>query len=119
MDMSEATNDVERVYMKTFSQRQRKTQSKTLFDLYLALSTMSTTPKIYLIAGATRGIGCGLVASLFRRENSTVIAGVRDIQAETAKSLEKLPKGNGSKLIVVGIDAESYVLHHSFQKTNH
>ncbi|KAF2163016.1 hypothetical protein M409DRAFT_26463 [Zasmidium cellare ATCC 36951] len=66
-----------------------------------------TTHKTYLIAGATRGIGRGLVANLLNREGSTVIAGVRDSKAETARSLDELPKGKGSRLIIVGIDAES------------
>lgn len=69
----------------------------------------SKTPKTYLIAGATRGIGRGLVASLLRREKSIVIAGVRNPRGATAESLGELHRGEGSKLIVVGIDAESYV----------
>lgn len=64
-----------------------------------------TTAKTYLIAGATRGIGRGLVASLLLKDNSTVVAGVRDPNASTAKSLEELPKGKGSKVIVVKIDS--------------
>ncbi|KAK4495494.1 hypothetical protein PRZ48_013826 [Zasmidium cellare] len=56
--------------------------------------------KTYLIAGATRGIGRGLVASLLQREGSVVIAGVRDPEAETARSLEGLTRGKGARLIV-------------------
>lgn len=61
----------------------------------------------YLITGANRGIGLGLVTSYLARSNSTVVAGVRDPEHATSKALEDLPKGAGSSLIVVKIDSLS------------
>ncbi|KAI5478158.1 short-chain dehydrogenase/reductase SDR family protein [Pseudohyphozyma bogoriensis] len=39
---------------------------------------MSTSDKVYLITGANRGIGFGLVSTLVTRPNTTVFAGARD-----------------------------------------
>ncbi|PYH45083.1 SDR family oxidoreductase [Aspergillus saccharolyticus JOP 1030-1] len=66
---------------------------------------MSST--IYLITGASRGIGHGLVKLLISRPNCTIIAAVRDPSADTAQALLTLAAGEGSRLIVVKIDAES------------
>lgn len=59
----------------------------------------------YLITGANRGIGQGFVSTLLLRPNTTVIAAVRDVSK--ASSLESIPKGSGSKLILIKIDASS------------
>ncbi|KAJ4338720.1 hypothetical protein N0V95_007991 [Ascochyta clinopodiicola] len=58
----------------------------------------------YLVTGANRGIGKGLAADLLARPSTTVIAGVRDVAASTPV-LSALPKGAGSKLIVVKLDS--------------
>ncbi|VUC21463.1 unnamed protein product [Clonostachys rosea] len=60
--------------------------------------------KIYLITGAGRGIGLGLTASLLQRPSTTVVAAVRD-PARATEALEKLPKGQDSKVIVIKLDS--------------
>ncbi|KAF4948067.1 hypothetical protein FSARC_13832 [Fusarium sarcochroum] len=61
--------------------------------------------KVILITGANRGIGRGLVANFLKTPSNTVVAAVRNLDAETTKSLADLPKGADSKLIVVKIDS--------------
>lgn len=58
----------------------------------------------YLITGAARGIGKGLTSALLLRPDTTVIAGVRDVASATSV-LTDLPKGSGSKLIIVHLDS--------------
>ncbi|KAJ5090527.1 NADP(+)-dependent dehydrogenase [Penicillium argentinense] len=59
---------------------------------------------VVLITGANRGIGKGLLAHYLAQPNTTVIGTVRDASSEKAQDLEKLPKGEGSGLIVVPLD---------------
>ena len=61
----------------------------------------------YLVTGANRGIGLGLVTTYLARPNSTIVAAVRDPNHATSKALADLPKGAGSNLIVVKIDSLS------------
>ncbi|KAF9880658.1 hypothetical protein CkaCkLH20_01700 [Colletotrichum karsti] len=61
--------------------------------------------KTYLITGANRGIGKGFVSLLLQRPSTTIIAGVRDPSNDSSKALTSLPKGEGSKLILVKIDS--------------
>ncbi|KAK7448007.1 hypothetical protein CaCOL14_007360 [Colletotrichum acutatum] len=63
------------------------------------------SPTTILVTGAGRGIGSRLVASLLLRPSSTVIAAVRDPLKGPAKALLYLPKGEGSKVIIVKIDS--------------
>lgn len=56
-----------------------------------------------LITGANRGIGKALVAAYLSRSSNVVIAGVRDPSA-TSESLNQLPRGSGSLLLVVKLD---------------
>ncbi|PYI33142.1 toxin biosynthesis ketoreductase [Aspergillus indologenus CBS 114.80] len=65
------------------------------------------TSTIYLITGASRGIGHGLARTLVSRPNCTVIAAVRDPAADAAQTLLALPAGEGSRLLLVKIDARS------------
>lgn len=60
----------------------------------------------YLITGANRGIGRGLVQLLLQKPSTTVIAAVRDPSHPTSKALTDLPKGAGSQLVVVKLDSE-------------
>ncbi|KAL8791248.1 MAG: hypothetical protein Q9213_000205 [Squamulea squamosa] len=60
-----------------------------------------------LITGANRGIGAGLVEVYLSRPSTTVIAGVRNPEHPTSQKLSSLPKGSGSKLIIVKIDNKS------------
>jgi NAD(P)-dependent dehydrogenase (short-subunit alcohol dehydrogenase family) len=62
-------------------------------------------PTIVLITGSNRGIGKGLLALYLAKPNHTVIAAVRDPQHETSQALQSLPTAEGTKLIVVKIDA--------------
>ncbi|GKT60002.1 aflatoxin biosynthesis ketoreductase Nor-1 [Colletotrichum tofieldiae] len=59
----------------------------------------------YLITGANRGIGQGFASLLLQRPSTTVVAGVRDPSNPSSKALADLPKGEGSKLILVKIDS--------------
>jgi norsolorinic acid ketoreductase len=58
----------------------------------------------YLITGANRGIGRGLLETFILRPNTTIIAAVRDVSSSTA-SLSSVPIGKNSKLIIVKIDS--------------
>lgn len=51
------------------------------------------------------GLGKAFVETYLARPNTLVIAAVRDPDKETAKALERLQKGSGSKLLVVKIDS--------------
>ena len=62
--------------------------------------------QVYLVTGASRGLGKGFVAALLQRPDTTVIAAVRDT-ASAPERLSNLAAGSGSKLIVVKIDSES------------
>jgi len=66
------------------------------------------TSSSWLITGANRGIGYGLVSSLVQRPNTTIVAAVRD-PTSAAKSLDALAQktANGTKIIVVKISSTS------------
>jgi len=57
------------------------------------------TSTVYLISGANRGIGLGLVTALARRDNTVVFAGARNPSAATA--LQALVKGFPGKVHIV------------------
>jgi len=65
------------------------------------------SPTTYLITGANRGLGLGLLEVYLSRPQSTVIAAVRDVNSDTSKALKSVPVGKGSKLILVKIDSAS------------
>ncbi|KII87072.1 hypothetical protein PLICRDRAFT_243937 [Plicaturopsis crispa FD-325 SS-3] len=60
---------------------------------------MSSTPTVYLVSGANRGLGLGLVTALARRENVVVFAGARSPDAATA--LQELVKQYPGKFHIV------------------
>ncbi|KAK2817675.1 hypothetical protein FQN49_007972 [Arthroderma sp. PD_2] len=62
---------------------------------------------IYFITGANRGVGRGFVEHLLARPNVTMVAGVRDPDSPSSQSLQTIPTGESSKLIVVKIDSKS------------
>ncbi|KAH7140868.1 hypothetical protein EDB81DRAFT_885572 [Dactylonectria macrodidyma] len=62
-------------------------------------------PTFVLITGANRGLGLGLLKRYLALPNHVVIAGNRDPEHPTSKELANLPLGEGSRLIVVKIDA--------------
>ncbi|KAF7552718.1 hypothetical protein G7Z17_g4124 [Cylindrodendrum hubeiense] len=62
-------------------------------------------PTVVLITGANRGLGKGLLQRYLALPNHIVIAGNRDPGHPTSQALAELPKGEGSSLIVVKIDA--------------
>ncbi|QSZ36821.1 hypothetical protein DSL72_006704 [Monilinia vaccinii-corymbosi] len=64
-----------------------------------------STEKTYLVTGANRGLGRGLVEALIQRPNTTVIAGVRDLSVPTSKSLFDLPTASGSRIIPIVISS--------------
>ncbi|KAM7183269.1 short-chain dehydrogenase reductase SDR protein [Naviculisporaceae sp. PSN 640] len=66
---------------------------------------MASSPAVVLISGANRGIGRGLLAIYLSRPNHIVIAANRNPSDSTSTSLNDLPKGQGSKLIIVRVDS--------------
>ncbi|RWA06755.1 hypothetical protein EKO27_g8355 [Xylaria grammica] len=61
--------------------------------------------KVVLISGANRGIGRGLLEIYLAKSNHTVIAANRDPTNASCNSLHSLPVGQGSRLVVVKVDA--------------
>ncbi|KAI1120033.1 NAD(P)-binding protein [Nemania abortiva] len=61
--------------------------------------------KVVLISGANRGIGRGLLETYLAKPNHTVIAANRDPTNASSNSLHSLPVGQGSRLVVVKVDA--------------
>ncbi|OTA97018.1 hypothetical protein M434DRAFT_19239 [Hypoxylon sp. CO27-5] len=61
--------------------------------------------KIILISGTNRGLGKGLLETYLAKPNHTVIAANRDPQSPLSKALYDLPKGPGSNLVIVKVDA--------------
>jgi len=53
------------------------------------------------------GIGKGFVEKYLLRPNTTVVATVRNTSAQDCKSLNHLPKAEGSKLVVVKVESIS------------
>jgi len=69
------------------------------FDAY----AMSTTN--YLVTGGNRGIGLGLVSTLLKRPHTIVVATVRNITQEITETLNALPSGQGSRVIIAKLDS--------------
>ncbi|KAF4471804.1 short-chain dehydrogenase [Fusarium albosuccineum] len=65
-----------------------------------------SSSKTYLITGAGCGIGKELTTKLLLRPGVTVVAAVRDT-SRAGPSLTSLPKGEGSRLILVKIDSQA------------
>ncbi|RDW85589.1 hypothetical protein BP5796_03914 [Coleophoma crateriformis] len=68
---------------------------------------MTSVNTTYLITGANRGIGLGLIHEYLARPNTTAIAAVRDPAHPTSQALSALPHGANSKLILVKLDSAS------------
>ncbi|XPS77145.1 Norsolorinic acid ketoreductase [Ascochyta lentis] len=60
----------------------------------------------YLVTGANRGLGRGLVQQLLLRVSTTVVACVRSVATSQA-SFQGLDLGNNSRLVVVQLDCAS------------
>ncbi|KAI1092956.1 NAD(P)-binding protein [Rostrohypoxylon terebratum] len=58
-----------------------------------------------LISGANRGLGRGLLKRYAAKENHIVIAANRDPDHPTSQALKDIPTGQGSRIIVVKLDA--------------
>ncbi|KAH7146886.1 aflatoxin biosynthesis ketoreductase nor-1 [Dactylonectria estremocensis] len=63
-----------------------------------------SAPKTYFITGANRGLGKGFTEKLLQRPGVTVVATARD--PAKAAALNSLPKGEGSKLIILKLDSQ-------------
>lgn len=68
----------------------------------------SSSNTVYLITGANRGIGLGLVTALLKRPNHIIIAGVRDTTSSTSQALLSLPTANASEVILAYIDSNDH-----------
>ncbi|KAM5343775.1 hypothetical protein ACJ41O_012312 [Fusarium nematophilum] len=64
-----------------------------------------TTQTTVLVTGGNRGIGKGFVKTFLSRPSTTVAVAVRNPEHPTSKSLDELPKGDGSRLILVKLDS--------------
>lgn len=71
------------------------------------ITSQKMSSQTFLITGAGRGLGKGLVAALLQRPNTTVVAALRDPSSDNTKDLSGLAAANGSKLFIVKIDSES------------
>lgn len=60
---------------------------------------------VVLITGANRGLGRGLLARYLALPNHTVIAANRNPDHPTSRDLSGLPMAEGSRLVVIKIDA--------------
>ena len=58
-----------------------------------------------LISGTNRGIGRGLLQRYLVQPNNVVIAANRNPLHPSSESLKHLPKGEGSRLILIKVDA--------------
>lgn len=65
------------------------------------------TTTTYLVTGANRGLGFGLVSALLERPHITVIASCRNLEHPTAEKLPGLSRAYNSRLILVEIDSLS------------
>ncbi|PVI02114.1 aflatoxin biosynthesis ketoreductase-like protein nor-1 [Periconia macrospinosa] len=66
----------------------------------------SANGTVYLVTGANRGLGRGLVEQLLRRSSTTVVACVRSVSTSQA-SFQDLETGPNSRLVVVQLDCAS------------
>ncbi|BGP36384.1 hypothetical protein JCM10449v2_000285 [Rhodotorula kratochvilovae] len=66
---------------------------------------MSSTPTVYFISGASRGIGLGLATIFAKRPDTLVFAGART--PEKADALNTLAKETQGRVVVVKLDALS------------
>jgi hypothetical protein len=75
---------------------------------------------VIFITGANRGLGLALLQKYLVQPNHIVIAGNRNPTHPSSQALADLPKGEGSKLIVVKLDAlidqDAFVAVESLQK---
>ncbi|RYP49210.1 hypothetical protein DL769_011108 [Monosporascus sp. CRB-8-3] len=62
-------------------------------------------PLTILISGTNRGLGKGLLQRYLARPDHIVIAANRDPKSSQSQALKDLPKGPGSRLIMVKVDA--------------
>jgi len=72
----------------------------------LRIKAFNMSGLTYLITGANRGIGKGLLSTLVLRPSTTIIAAVRDVTKGTSE-LSSVPVGKGSKIIIVKVDSTS------------
>ncbi|KAI8808541.1 short-chain dehydrogenase [Cladochytrium replicatum] len=61
---------------------------------------------VYLVSGANRGIGFGLIEALLKRPKTVVIAAIRDA-SKPSPALSELQLASGSRLIIVKIESAS------------
>jgi len=82
------------VYLVTGASRGNKSRAS-------AESTVSSNDNLTII-----GLGKGLVAAFLLRPNSIVVAGLRNVASQAA-TLDALPRGHNSELILVQLDCAS------------
>lgn len=65
----------------------------------------SSTSKVYVITGASRGLGLGLVTGLLKQPDTVIVAAARN--PSKAEALQKLAKEFGDRLHTVSLDTSS------------
>ncbi|KAK7715506.1 hypothetical protein SLS57_006893 [Botryosphaeria dothidea] len=66
---------------------------------------MASSPSTYLVTGAARGIGFGLVETLVQRPGVTVFAAIRDIAKKDGVEKLNAKAAQGSKVVAIQIRA--------------
>ena len=61
--------------------------------------------KVYLISGASRGLGLGLVTGLMKQDNTVVVAAARN--PDKSEALQKLVKQNPERVHTVSLDTSN------------
>jgi len=72
----------------------------TVFKLHAMVS--SSSRKVYVITGASRGLGLGLVTGLLKQPDTVIVAAARN--PDKAEPLQKLAKEYGDRLHTVSLD---------------
>ncbi len=71
-----------------------------MFKLHAMVS--SSSRKVYVITGASRGLGLGLVTGLLKQPDTVIVAAARN--PDKAEPLQKLAKEYGDRLHTVSLD---------------
>lgn len=79
----------------------------------------TTETKVYVVTGANRGLGLGLVQSLLARPQHTVVATVRSEQATQSleDEVKSVTKGTGSTLEIIQYDFSTAIAPNQVEST--
>lgn len=107
-DFPSSTTSIQR-FLKTYLQQSTSTRIHITNPTNLPHSTpnnkMASSPSTYLVTGAARGIGFGLVETLVQRPGVTVFAAIRDIAKKDGVEKLNAKAAQGSKVVAIQIRA--------------